>query len=1201
MLRGIRKFHAVPTRRSLPRILVCTLVGATALTLEATPVSSAPSAPPNVEPRALEDVRDRGTATFWVVLREKADLAPAKGIAGRKARGEFVVDKLKATADRSQKDLKSLLKARGAQYRSFFIVNTLRVTGDEALLRELAARPEVKEIVADTDYVVPDPQPAEEPKLQAIEWNIERIRAPQAWSAFGERGEGIVVANIDTGVQYSHPALVAQYRGNLGAGSFDHNYNWFDPSGICGSPSTTPCDNNSHGTHTMGTTVGDDGTPGQNQIGVAPGARWIAAKGCESSTCSRSALLASGQWILAPTDLNGQNPRPDLRPHVVNNSWGGGGADTFYQATVDAWVASGIFPQFSNGNGGPDCQSSGAPGEYPSSYSAGAFDINDTIASFSSRGPSNFGSPNEIKPNIAAPGVSVRSAVPTNGFSAKSGTSMASPHVAGTVALMWGAAPSLIGDVAATRVILDDTAVDVNSVTCGGTADDNNVWGEGRLDALAAVDQSPRGPTGILQGTVTEADTGNPVSGAQVLVTGQIERTAVTGATGQYSIRLAVGTYTVRASAFGRLAQTVTGVNITDGSTVTRNFALNPAPSYSVSGHVLDPGGNPVQNARMTIVGTSIPAQATDANGFYRFPSVPEGQYDIRAEGGRCTGVQTQRLVVDGNKNVNFLLSRRTDSAGYFCETPAPNYVEADTILPLSGDDSSTQVNLPFSFTYYGQTYQRTWVSTNGHVNFLTSSTSFSNGTIPSTSSPNGSIYAMWDDLVVDSASSVRTRTLDTAPARRFVIEWRNVRFFGDSTRRIDLEIILHENGQILMQYRNIANDARERGNSATIGIEDQTGTVGLQYSSNEAVLETTFAILFRLPPSGFVLGAITDANDDQAIAGARVRALQSNVPIKETTTDSAGGYRLNLPLGSYTIEASKTNYDTRTTTVTIDQQDQVLTRDLRLPTARAEATPSSFSLIVPRNEVRTRTLTLRNTGTVTMNWQLLERNGAVYQDVPWLVEDPVGGAVDPGASQDVTVAIDTSGLAAGMYSAVLELRTNSGRQPKIDFPVSILVPAYYQAVNAGGAQYVEPSGDTWAVDRAYSAGAWGYTATKSSKAVSVTDDIGGTTEDSLYRSQRRDPAEYRFDGLPPGTYEIDLRFAEFDVSAPNKRLFDVVIENELKLPAHDIFADAGRLAADDHVFFMPVTDGQLNIRLVPRRYGWPVVNAIKVRHRPDR
>ena len=175
------------------------------------------------------------------------------------------------------------------------------------------------------------------------------------WSTFGDRGEGVVVANIDTGVAYTHPALVNQYRGNLGGGVFDHNYNWYDPSHVCGNPSLAPCDNNDHGTHTMGTMVGDDGAG--NQIGVAPGASWIAAKGCETSSCSDDALLMSGQWVLAPTDLQGNNPRADLRPNIVNNSWGNSdGSNLFYQATVQAWVASGIFPAFSNGNSGSSCR-----------------------------------------------------------------------------------------------------------------------------------------------------------------------------------------------------------------------------------------------------------------------------------------------------------------------------------------------------------------------------------------------------------------------------------------------------------------------------------------------------------------------------------------------------------------------------------------------------------------------------------------------------------------------------------------------------------------------------------------------------------------------------------------------------------------------------------------------------------------------------
>ena len=255
-----------------------------------------------------------------------------------------------------------------------------------------------------------------------------------------------MVANIDTGVEFDHPALVNQYRGTQGEGMYDHNYNWFDPSNICGFPSEAPCDNEGHGTHTMGTIVGDDG--GDNQIGVAPGAQWIAAKGCEDFFCSFEALLSAGEWILAPTDLNGENPRPDLRPHIVNNSWGGGAGDEFYRGIVQAWVAAGIFPVFANGNLGPYCFSSDSPGDYPESYAVGAYDIAEELAFFSGRGPSAF---EIIKPNIAAPGVDVRSSVPGGQYAWNSGTSMATPHVTGAVALMWSAALAISGDVDADR------------------------------------------------------------------------------------------------------------------------------------------------------------------------------------------------------------------------------------------------------------------------------------------------------------------------------------------------------------------------------------------------------------------------------------------------------------------------------------------------------------------------------------------------------------------------------------------------------------------------------------------------------------------------------------------------------------------------------------------------------------------------------
>lgn len=190
----------------------------------------------------------------------------------------------------------------------------------------------------------------------------------------------------------------------------------------------------------MGTMVGDDG--GANQIGMAPGAKWIACKGCASNSCADTDLVACAQWIVAPTKWNGSDANPNLRPHIVNNSWGGGSGDNWYQSYVNAWRAAGIYPSMSIGNSNT-CGSAGSPGDYPNVTGVGNFDHRTGIIhpSYSSRGPGAFDIPPaeangypKVKPQISAPGTNVRSSVNTgdNAYDGTyTGTSMASPHVAG--------------------------------------------------------------------------------------------------------------------------------------------------------------------------------------------------------------------------------------------------------------------------------------------------------------------------------------------------------------------------------------------------------------------------------------------------------------------------------------------------------------------------------------------------------------------------------------------------------------------------------------------------------------------------------------------------------------------------------------------------------------------------------------------------
>ncbi len=547
---------------------------------------------------ALASRLDSGAPTDLLVrFHKRADLSGAGAIRDWAERGRYVVDRLRDTAGASQARTRARLTAAGVAHRSFWVVNTILVSSaDIGLAEALAADPEVSRLTEVSRYDVPEPLPGNNSTpavVNGVEWGVANIGADRVWSEFGVRGDGLVVATIDTGVQFDHPALAGRYRGNLGNG-VDHNYNWFDPSQVCGQPSTVPCDNIGHGTHVLGTMVGDDGAG--NAVGVAPAARWIAAKGCEDRErgCSDSALLASAQWMLAPTNLSGAEPRPDLRPHIVNNSWGGDTGpveDPWFDEALRAWNAAGIFAVFSNGNAGPACDTAGSPADSALAYSVGAYDTANTVASFSSRGP---GAGGDVRPHISAPGVNIRSSVPGGGYGYASGTSMAAPHVSGAVALLWSAVPAMIGDVSGSRDLLGAAATDTPDPTCGGTDADNNTYGEGRVNAYLAVSRAPRGETGVLAGVVRDAATGQPVAGAGVVaaaVDGSGERVAATDQTGQYRFTLTVGEYRVVVSAFGYATTQPVTVTIPAGATVTADLTIAPQARVNVHGRITDGSG----------------------------------------------------------------------------------------------------------------------------------------------------------------------------------------------------------------------------------------------------------------------------------------------------------------------------------------------------------------------------------------------------------------------------------------------------------------------------------------------------------------------------------------------------------------------------------------------------------------------------------
>lgn len=471
-----------------------------------------------MDAEVLAELAREGSASFIVLMADQADLSGAYQLRSKEAKGRYVFETLAATAERSQAGLLAALKDQNVGHRSLYIVNAVVVEqGDLALAAELAGRSDVARLVANPTVRQPLPVvDAASPDLspEAIEWGVSNVKAPQVWATYGVTGAGITVAGQDTGILWNHNALLNQYRGWNGS-SADHNYQWWDAihggaaNPRCGFNSPVPCDDNGHGTHTIGTVVGDDGN--LNQIGVAPGAKWIGCRNMNNGDGTPATYAECFQFFLAPTNLAGLNPDPDLAPHVINNSWGcptseGCTSATWgvIQAVQQNLRAAGVLVVASAGNSGSSCGSINTPlAIFPESFAVGAYSSSNVIASFSSRGPRFF--TNIQGPDISAPGVNVRSAIrsSTTDYGSSSGTSMAGPHVVGVAALLWSAVPELIGQVPATEQYLRETAVkSVVGTACGGGANTapwntwDNTYGYGRIDALAAV-QAARCPADI--------------------------------------------------------------------------------------------------------------------------------------------------------------------------------------------------------------------------------------------------------------------------------------------------------------------------------------------------------------------------------------------------------------------------------------------------------------------------------------------------------------------------------------------------------------------------------------------------------------------------------------------------------------------------------------------------------------------------------
>lgn len=456
-------------------------------------------------------VSDATSKTSIFHLRSQGPLLPQTArIGDKKASHQIVIENIRARATLSQCDfietLESLkVEGKIESYRRFWIANAVSVTGAAEILATLEERPDIETVFDDIPVELIAPVATGDAELMSVgpETGIRIIRAPEAWE-MGLDGSGSLVCNFDTGVYGDHSALMSKYRGNNGG---DHGECWFDPY----SNTTYPIDNHGHGTHTMGTMVGSSG---EDTVGVAPGAQWIAAAvvdrggGIERSI---SDILAAFQWAADP---DGDPATSDDVPDVINNSWGiplgyyPACDQTFWEA-IDNLEAAGVVCLFAAGNEGPYQSTIRTPADRIatdfSCFSVGA--INGTpddfpIAGFSSRGPSGCDDLT-IKPEVAAPGVGVRSTSRTGSYTNMSGTSMATPHVAGAVAILRQFNPS------ATPAQIKQSLV-YSAMDLGWPGEDND-YGWGLIDIRRALYFMPP-PEGIFPALVSLEISGDGIA-----------------------------------------------------------------------------------------------------------------------------------------------------------------------------------------------------------------------------------------------------------------------------------------------------------------------------------------------------------------------------------------------------------------------------------------------------------------------------------------------------------------------------------------------------------------------------------------------------------------------------------------------------------------------------------------------------------------
>jgi subtilisin family serine protease len=790
------------------------------------------------------------------------------------------------------------------------------------------------------------------------------IKATLAWDQF-TGDPNIKIGVIDTGVDYNHPDLAANVWTNPGEipgngidddanGYVDdvHGYDFANNDG-------DPFDDNGHGSHCSGTMAG----VGNNNVGVT-GVNWNA------KIVGIKFLSGSGS---GSTDgaIGGIQYAIVVGTRLTSNSWGGGG---FSQALLDAINAAGAAGQLFVAASGNSSANTDVSPHYPSSYNSpyiiavAATDHNDNLASFSNYGATTV--------DIAAPGVNILSTLPGNSYGLLSGTSMATPHVSGVVALAMGRYPG-VPNLQIKTLLLN--AADVKASLNG------KVLTNGRMNAFMTLAE----PDSIAPGAIANLATGDAGSNSMRLTWTATGDDGSTGRATRYEIRYSTGpitqanfgSATLAAGPDPRSAGSAESFDVAGlAFSTTYYFAIKAFDEFNNAGAISnvalgttlgapDISASPLTFSSELLTGASDTQTLTlrnDAAGTLDFTiPTPELQfsqpivYPYQPHAKNEPDTRVGPPVTEGHGGPDAFGYRWSDSDD--ANGPTFSWVDitgVGTLLPITGDDAvSAPVALGMSFPFYGGSFTSVRVCTNGFLSFTSTATPYDNQGLPNSGGTENMVAPMWDDMDFGTAQRVYTYY----DGSRYIVTWQGVPHY-QTGGPYTFQAILYPTGEIRFQYQSLGSIT----NSATVGIQNATKTTGLTVAFNTDYLKNNLAVrivpltqwLTVSPTSGRILAGQSAALQVRFNAlGLNGGTFSGAVVVQSNDPDEGS---LSLPaslhvIGAPDIAASPdtlefgTNFvgatPTRALTVSNPGTDNLVVSGISSSDPRLSASPSSFTL----------------------------------------------------------------------------------------------------------------------------------------------------------------------------------------------------------------------------------------------------------------